>query len=193
MNKIIDNLIKQSKLIEIGDQVVKNQWPKGDQDSLRAFYGPRGLNLVHIHTPYPLRLSWKLGKRVNRIKVHKRVADSQLRVMEEILAVYGLDAIQALELDIWGGCYSQRKKRDNKHEWSVHSWGAANDWNPKKNGLYTPWEHSQFSEPAYMPFLNAWIREGWNILGMDIGRDAMHIEAVANDIKLLDYSPIEIN
>jgi len=164
-----------------------NQWPKSDFASMQAFYGNVGEHQTTIRTPYPLRLAWDTKTTVSRITVHRKTAESVLKVMDTVLYLYGFDAIKALNLDLWAGCLNVRKMRGGS-QFSIHSWGAAHDWYPSKNGLRTPWHLSAFSAPVYIDFFNAWIYEGWDPLGISINRDAMHFQATDNAVMPLSTS-----
>ena len=166
-----------------------NNWPKGTTEELMAFYGPVGKNQTKLRVPYPLTLSWAPHVQVTRITCHQKVAESMDKVMNIILESYGRDEINRLRLDNWGGCLNVRKKRGGNN-YSVHSWGAANDWYPEANQLWTPWHRASFSQPVYIDFFNAWIGEGWNPLGLSANFDAMHIEAVDNDVPYIPTHPM---
>jgi hypothetical protein len=140
--------------------------------------------MTRLRLPYPLVLAWNQSIRVNSITCHEKVAESLGRILQNVLQLYGREAITALGLDQWGGCLNVRKTRGGSN-YSIHSWGAANDWLPQENGLYTPWEKSRFSEPAYIDFVNAHIIEGWEPLGLSFSRDSMHFQATANEVRLL--------
>ena len=163
----------------------KNQWPAADYESMVAFYGEVGMNMVRYRPPYPLRLAWDLKTQVHSITVHQSVAESMDVVMCDLLKIYGYANIVKLKMDVWGGCLNVRKKRHGQ-SWSIHSWGAANDWYPQGNKLNTRWIDSAFSHPKYIPFFNAWIAEGWDPLGISWGKDVMHIQATANSVKMLE-------
>ncbi len=161
-----------------------NHWPKSDYQSMTHFYGERGQHLTRLRCPYPLMLSWSPSIKVTTITVHEKVADSMDRVMHNVLQLYGKNRITALGLNQWGGCFNMRKIREG-HSHSVHSWAAANDWLPTENGLHTPWKDAAFSQPQYIDFLNCWLIEGWQVLGLSWDRDAMHIQATDNDLHLI--------
>ena len=166
-----------------------NNWPAEKYHELVNFYGKVGQNQTKLTTPYPLKLAWKPEITVRRITCHERVADSMDRVLRNILYHYGSDGIQQLKLDLWGGCLNVRKKRGGT-TYSMHSWGIANDWDPLSNQLRTPWAQCSFSKPVYIDFLNAWILEGWNPLGLSWGRDSMHIQATDNSVRLLSTNTL---
>lgn len=117
--------------------------------------------------------------------MHRKTANSIQRVLENIFQLYGHGAIRELNLDIWAGCLNVRKMRGGSNKFSIHSWGAAHDWYPSENGLRVPWHLSKFSDPVYIDFINAFIYEGWEPLGLSLGRDAMHFQATENLIQPL--------
>ena len=98
-------------------------WPKSDRASIEAFYGTHRLgldgtpsaswqreNLVLLQTPFPLRLSWEPATTVNRVRCHRRVADSLDRVLRAVLASYAtVEAVRAARVDLFGGVYQFRR------------------------------------------------------------------------------------
>lgn len=163
-----------------------NNWPKNNKKDIIGFYGEMGKNQTRVNVPYPLKFSWDNKLSVSKISAHEKVADSLQRVLESILDTYGLDEIERLSLNQWGGGFNVRRIRGSSNSWSTHSWGIANDWFPQENGLHVKWEDSTFSKPEYVPFINAWIIEGWNPIGLSsFNRDSMHIQATENDLELL--------
>lgn len=158
-----------------------NNWPKSDYNSMVEFYGPVGQNQVRLPIPYPMALAWAPDIKVNRITVHRKTAESLNHIFQTILYLYGREEIVRLGIDQWGGCLNVRKKRGG-NSYSIHSWGAAHDFDPVRNGLSTPWHLANFSKPEYIDFFNTFIFEGWEPLGISWQRDAMHIQACDNDV-----------
>jgi hypothetical protein len=54
-------------------------------------------------------LNWASSTKVKKISCHKLVADKLVAIFKEILAVYGIEKIKALQLDDFGGCFNYRK------------------------------------------------------------------------------------
>ncbi|RQO30142.1 hypothetical protein DBR32_11185 [Taibaiella sp. KBW10] len=157
-----------------------NHWPLQTQEALTHFYGtasPVGNpNLRTFAVPYPLKLAWNLEQEVTQITAHQKVKDSIIRVLEAVLKHYGLETIQELRLDHYGGCFSYRKIR-NGGTLSTHSWGIALDFDPMHNQL--KWDRSKaaFARPEYEAWWRCWEAEGWVSLGRSRNYDWMHIQA----------------
>lgn len=132
-------------------------------------------NLVTVPMPYPRKIAWDLKVVTNRMQCHKLVAPVFQKIHKEILAHYGLQKIQELEIDIFGGCYNFRKMRGG-NDWSRHSWGIAEDLNPAENGLKTSWKSSQFSKLEYKAMIDIYYANGFVNQGIEKGSDGMHFQ-----------------
>jgi hypothetical protein len=146
----------------------ENPWPKPDNKSMRAFYGDPGDESRLVNLPvaeFGVRYD---GKPVRAIRCHERVADSLRLIFQEIAS-----GPQAHIVREYAGCYNFRRMR-GASAWSKHAWGAAVDFWPAKNGLWTHWPTT-----ATMPIevMEAFARQGWLPAGAFWGRDAMHMEA----------------
>lgn len=149
-----------------------NPWPLPDQSSLRAFYGQPGdeSNLVTIEFPYRMLYD---GKAVTKTRVHKKCADSLLRVLNNIKGMFN-DAPDIVdEVSDYGGCYNFRMKRGGS-TYSLHAYGAAIDLDADDNTFRDAWPMK-----ADMPLevMEAFAREGWLAAGAFWGYDAMHFQA----------------
>ena len=142
-------------------------WPR--QSECDSYYGnPRGKNggpsaaweaenLVYVAAfDLPFILYYD-GKPVTRVRVHKKVRDAFLRVLNRIWEASGKSQAK---VDEWGmskyaGCYLFRNKRAG-HTLSMHSYGCAFDFDPANNGFRdaTP----RFAR--YPEVLKAWATEG---------------------------------
>jgi hypothetical protein len=132
--------------------------------------------LVTINLPYPMRLAWNLKQTVQIMRCHKLVADRFEKVFKELLAHYGLKRLQELGIDIFGGCFMYRLMR-NGSELSRHSWAAAIDLDPLKNGLRSNRANSTFDNPEYDEMRAIFKRNGFASMGEEKGFDWMHFEA----------------
>jgi len=133
--------------------------------------------LTTIQLPYPMRLAWDLDVSVTRMSCHKDVANDFKNVFDDLLYYYGLEHLKSLEIDLFGGCFNYRKKR-NGTSWSTHAWAIAIDLNPAKNGLKTKWADAQFSQPEYQPMIDIFYANNFISYGVEYDFDAMHFEHV---------------
>lgn len=131
--------------------------------------------LVKISLPYTMVLSWDRSKKVNTIMCHKLVADQLKKIFEEILQVYGLDKIQQLGIDLYGGCFNFRRMRGG-NDWSRHAWGVAIDLDPERNQLKETKKTARFARPEYKPMIDIFYKHGFVSLGVEKNYDWMHFE-----------------
>jgi hypothetical protein len=109
---------------------------------------PKGGYLTIIDLPYPMRLAWDKDTTVKRMRCHKLAADRFKSLFNDILSEYGEDRIKELGIDIFGGVFNYRKKRQGA-TLSMHSWGLAIDLDPQRNSMNTPVSQANFSKPEY--------------------------------------------
>jgi len=143
-----------------------------------AKYGQPGdsTNFVTIPLPYPMRIAWDTKVIVNKMQCHFLAARLFTSVFTDLQAHYGLEKIQELGIDLFGGCVNVRLQRGSKSKWSRHAWGIAIDLDPARNGLKTKWANSQFAKPEYKPMIDIFHKHGFIGYGPDKGYDAMHFE-----------------
>ena len=161
-----------------------NAWPTGDRVSLDAFYGshrlgPDGLpthdweieQLVMIRPAYAMWAAWDSTIAIERIRCHRLVAESLLRILREVRDSTwpGRGA--------YGGCYNYRTVRGNPTVLSTHSWGIAIDLDPGPNALGRKWT----SAPPMIPMeiVEIFQKEGWTWGGNFRRPDCMHFEATS--------------
>ena len=135
----------------------------------------QGSYLTTIQLPFPMRLAWDKKTTVNKMRVHKKVAQDFTNVFNELLAVYGLAKIQELGIDLFGGCFAFRAMRGGS-DYSRHSWGIAIDLDPERNQLKTPYLKSNFYKKEYSELHRIFEKNGFVNLGKEKGYDAMHFE-----------------
>ncbi|EPX78771.1 M15 family metallopeptidase [Salipiger mucosus] len=160
-----------------------NGWP--DEGGVTAFYGPHGATdwsrpppkLVKVTSPYPFKIAWNLAQKRSFLWAHERTADSLARVLKEIFRHYGEAEIDRLSINVFSGDYNPRKKRGSAHQWSMHSWGIAYDFDDQNNKLRWGADRARFARPDYEAFWNIWEAEGWVSLGRTENRDWMHVQA----------------
>jgi len=140
-------------------------------------YGEPGdvANLKVITLPYSMRIAWDLSKSVTKMQCHKLVASNFINVFNDLLEIYGLDEIQRLGIDLFGGCYNFRKMRGGTR-WSRHSWGFAIDLDPERNGLKVKKPIAQFSKPEYKKMVSIFYKHGFIGYGPEKDYDWMHFE-----------------
>jgi len=156
-----------------------NGWPRdtGNQSAMRAFYGQPGSPPIRkVACPWPLRLAWNPAERVTHIGVHAKVADSLGRVLARVHAHYGTQELKRLRLDLFGGCFANRRKRGGT-SWSTHAWAVALDWDPSRNQLTWGRDRATLDAPDYDFWWDAWEAEGWVSLGRSRNFDWMHVQA----------------
>lgn len=131
--------------------------------------------LATISLPYPMRLSWDKSKIITRLKCHKLVAQQLSNIFNDILDFYGLEHIQRLGIDLYGGCFNYRKMRGGT-ELSRHSWGVAIDLDPERNQLKSTSKTANFAKMDYKPMIDIFYKHGFVSLGREQNRDWMHFE-----------------
>lgn len=167
-------------------------WPL--QKDCNKFYGnPRGANggasaaweaanLTNVKPPFTMRYA---GTPIKTIRVHKKCAESLLRVLNALWVAAGKkqSVIDEWGVSTYGGAYNFRLMRGGSNL-SMHSWGCAIDLDPARNGLgdSTP----RFAN--YPQVIKAFSDEGWEWGGSWSagGRDGMHWQAAwtkANAVK----------
>lgn len=149
-----------------------NPWPAPDQMSLRKFYGEPGdeSQLVSIEFPYPMFYD---GKRVTRTRVHRKCAESLLRVLDAIQSGFGADRDIMEEAEDYGGVFNFRLKR-NGSTYSLHAFGAAIDLDADDNTFQDNWP---MRADMSLRIMEEFAREGWISAGAFWGYDAMHFQA----------------
>lgn len=149
-------------------------WPKSDQASLRAFYGEPGdeSQLTSITFPFPMFYE---GKLVKSTRVHKKCAESLLRVLTAIGKSHGNDAGIMEEAQDYGGVFNFRLKRGGT-SYSLHAYGAAIDLDADDNTFK---EHWPMQADMPLEIMEAFAREGWISAGAFWGYDAMHFQATS--------------
>ena len=135
----------------------------------------QGSYLTTIQLPFPMRLAWDKKTSVTKMRVHKKAAQDFINVFNELLAVYGLAKIQALGIDLFGGCFAFRAMRGGS-DYSRHSWGIAIDLDPERNQLKETSKTARFARPEYKPMIDIFYKHGFVNLGVEKNYDFMHFE-----------------
>jgi hypothetical protein len=140
-----------------------------------------GSYLVTIKLPYPMKLAWDKRVTVNRMRCHINVADQLTNIFNEILEHYGMEKIQELGLDLFGGCFNYRQMRGGS-DWSRHSWGVAVDLDPENNPLRATSETASFARPEYKPMIDIFYKHGFESLGREKNYDWMHFQVKSKEL-----------
>ena len=135
-----------------------------------------GTYLTSVPLPFPMKLAWDTSVTVRRMRCHKLEAPNVQAIFERILVVYGLEEVQHLGIDLFGGCFNFRQMRGGT-DWSKHSWGTAIDLDPARNQLRETKATARFARPEYAPMIDAFEAHGWASLGRARNFDWMHFEA----------------
>lgn len=133
-------------------------------------------NFVTIGIPYPMRIAWDIKTIIRKMQCHEEAAIPFTCVFEDLLKHYGLQNIQTLGIDLFGGCINVRPMRGSKKKWSRHAWGIAIDLDPTRNGLKVKAPVAQFSKLEYEPMIDIFYKNGFISYGREKNFDWMHFE-----------------
>lgn len=149
-----------------------------NEKQIRAKYGEPGdtKNFTVIDLQYPMRLAWDTHVTVTKIQCHKLIADPLKAVFLDLLEHYGIEQLQALGIDLYGGCYNLRLMRGSMKTYSHHSWAIAIDLDPARNQLKENHTTARFARPEYKPMIAVFYKHGFKGLGPEEDRDWMHFE-----------------
>lgn len=147
-------------------------WPNSTEAALRKFYGTPGDESQLVTVPFPFPVFYE-GKTVTKTRVHRKCADSLLRVLRDIGTRYVQNRGVMEEAEDYGGCFNYRLKRGGS-TFSLHAYGAAIDLDAGDNSFRDSWPMQ-----ADMPIeiMECFAREGWVAAGAFWGYDAMHFQA----------------
>lgn len=132
-------------------------------------------NLVFAQVPFPLKIAWDKNLKTQKIRCHKLVKNDIENIFKDILKEYGIQKIQELGIDLFGGCFNCRNMRGGS-KMSMHSWGIAIDLDPERNLLRWGRDKAQFAKPEYKKMIDIFYKHGWVSLGKEKNYDWMHFE-----------------
>jgi hypothetical protein len=124
-----------------------------------------------------MRLAWDKNTTVKKMRCHKLAAERFKKVFDEILKVYGLKRIQELGIDLFGGTFHYRQKRQGS-TLSMHSWGLAIDLDPERNGMNTLVAKANFNKDEYKALRGIFKKNGFAWGGDLWGKDSMHWQVI---------------
>ena len=143
---------------------------------MQASFGAKGVDQVRLALPFVMRLAWQPSTLITSFLLHRRVHDSAQRCFQHIARAYDQEQRRELGIDLFGGCLNVRRMKGGKR-WSMHSWGAAIDFDPTRNGLRSNHRNARLAQPDAEPFWRIWEDEGWVSLGRSKDYDWMHVQA----------------
>jgi hypothetical protein len=149
-------------------------WPR--QREARAYFGKPGENHAMLALPYPMRIAWNPAQTIERFVINAKCRDSAQRVYMRVLGHYGEQRIRDLGLDLFGGCYNNRKMLGGDAV-SMHAYAIAIDHDPERNQLRWGRDRAAFARPVYEAWWRFWEEEGWISLGRERNFDWMHVQA----------------
>lgn len=131
-----------------------------------------------VSLPYPMYSSTSRTTK-KTVKVHPKIVGRVQNIFQDALSHYGIEGIKKNHLDIYSGCYNQRKVNtggeSNSGNWSIHSWGIAIDLDASNNP-YTPTGNDPLSKESVVPFWKIVEKHGARSLGRDLKKDWMHFQ-----------------
>lgn len=147
-------------------------------DEVFSVYGSPGntANFTQIIAPFPLVVAWDKTVTVHKVTCHKKIAIQLGNVLNELLGTYGLERLQNLRINSYGGLYNLRKMRGSSTRWSRHSWAIAIDLDPERNLLREDHTTARFARPEYKPMIEIFYKHGFVGLGPEKDYDWMHFE-----------------
>ncbi len=150
-----------------GTVLQRNTWPT--QAECPAFYGDSEAaiqaQLVTVHVP------WLMNGKTQTIEIHRKCADSLTRIVNYIWEYCGKsqDKVHEFGYDIFDGSFNWRYIAGT-HTPSVHSYGAAVDFDAAANPIRNP---GKFKPESLI--VHAFTEESWIWLGPTF--DPMHFQA----------------
>lgn len=145
------------------------------QTALIKKFGLPGNNLVKAIMPYIMKIAWNERLKIDKFSCNKSVRDVIEKVFLAIYDHYGLEEIQKLGLDLFGGCYNNRAIRGGT-KLSTHSWAISIDLDPIHNQFKWDRQKARFNDIEYDPF---WaILEHYKVtaFGKKYNFDFMHLQ-----------------
>lgn len=146
------------------------------QRDMAAFYGKPGTGHVRLDLPFPMVLAWDLDREMRQITVHGKCHDSFKAALTNAHQHYGMAGIVDLGLNLFGGCYNNRKMRGGS-QLSTHAYACAIDFDPARNQLRWGRDRARLAKPDARRFFELCNEQGLVGLGPERNYDWMHVQA----------------
>lgn len=161
------------------DTFLAERWPRQTHDALTRFFGRAGgpqCTAGKVKVPFVMKIAWNKRQRITRFSCHEKVAVSAEQCYNRIASAYSTEDITRLGFDLFGGCYSFRKKRGGS-TLSTHAWGIAIDMDPERNQLKWGRDRALLATAECAEYWRIWEDAGWLSLGRARNYDWMHVQA----------------
>lgn len=155
------------------NQDLSSAWPRGVEAEMNRYFGAVGTNQTKLILPWSMKIAWNTTQEVDSITCHEKVHDSVLWVLEAVANEYSEAERARHGFDMFGGCLNVRRVRGGT-AWSVHSWGAALDFDPVRNQLRWGRDLAYFAKPVCDAYRKIWSDAGALSLGEARNYDWMH-------------------
>ena len=172
---ITEAKIKVNQDVSVGKEFTN--WPSPNYSSMVNFYGKVGTNQTSLILPFPMVLAWDIGRKITKVTLHTKVKQAFENFFVALKEHYGLQTIQDLRLDRFGGILNVRKMRGGS-SWSHHSWGCVMDIDPDRNRLRWGRDKAYLAREEYKPFWKIAESQGMRGLGPAKNYDWMHFGCV---------------
>lgn len=153
-------------LTEYGTVQAKYLRPKGLSN--REMYGalPVG-ELQPLVLPFEMRLAWNTSVKISYFSVNPLIHKDLLAALTEIRDTLGMGVVQSLGLDMFGGCYNNRKIKGGSVK-STHAWAVSVDLNPRGNPYKGKPALMVNGSPKALAFMNIMLKHNFYTLNHDL-------------------------
>lgn len=176
VDRDVESPVLPSTSVRVRKSDAQLKWPV--QADVSRFFGQRGsarATAGKCLLPIPHFLAWDKGQSVTSFRCHELVADAFTNIFRDAVKHYGETEYRRLRLDLFGGCFNDRRMRGGGAP-SMHAYGIAVDLDPERNQLR--WDHKRayFARDEYIPFWNIVVGHGGTPAGYAWDGDWMHFQ-----------------